>query len=61
MYRGHTPKFAKRFAEIGDAIVDATKQYVDEVRARSFPGAEHSFKPNTSVAVVDAPKRAASA
>jgi 3-methyl-2-oxobutanoate hydroxymethyltransferase len=61
MYRGHTPRFAKRFAEVGDAIVDATRQYVDEVRARSFPGAEHSFKPNAPVTAVDTPKRAASA
>ena len=61
MYRGHTPKFAKRFDEIGDAIVGATKQYVDEVRTRSFPGPEHSFKPNAAVAAIDAPKRAASA
>jgi 3-methyl-2-oxobutanoate hydroxymethyltransferase len=61
MYRGHTPRFAKRFAEVGDAIVDATRQYVDEVRARAFPGAEHSFKPNASVTAVDTPKRAASA
>lgn len=61
MYRGHTPKFAKRFAEIGDAIVGATRQYVDEVRARSFPGPEHSFKPNAVVGSGDTPKRAASA
>lgn len=61
MYRGHTPKFAKRFEEIGDAIVGATRQYVDEVRTRSFPGPEHSFKPNTAVGSVETPKRAASA
>ena len=30
---GHAPKFAKRFAELGDAIVAATRRYVDEVRA----------------------------
>jgi 3-methyl-2-oxobutanoate hydroxymethyltransferase len=46
MSRGHAPKFAKHFAEIGDAIVTATERYVSEVRGRTFPAAEHAFKPN---------------
>jgi len=46
MFREIKPKFAKRFAEVGDAIVDATRSYVDEVRTRAFPAQEHSFKPN---------------
>lgn len=43
MYRGMRPKFVKRFAELGDAIVSAAKTYADEVRAGSFPAAEHSY------------------
>jgi 3-methyl-2-oxobutanoate hydroxymethyltransferase len=46
MLRGHSPKFAKRFAEVGDAIVDAMRSYVSEVQAHAFPGPEHSYKPN---------------
>jgi 3-methyl-2-oxobutanoate hydroxymethyltransferase len=46
MFRDLKPKFAKRFAEVGDQIVDATRAYVDEVQGRAFPGPEHSFKPN---------------
>ena len=46
MYRDLSPKFAKRFAEIGDQIVGATRAYVDEVQSRAFPGPEHAFKPN---------------
>jgi 3-methyl-2-oxobutanoate hydroxymethyltransferase len=46
MSRGHAPKFAKHFAEVGDAIVEATSRYVAEVRAGTFPSAEHAFKPN---------------
>jgi 3-methyl-2-oxobutanoate hydroxymethyltransferase len=46
MSRGHAPKFAKHFAEIGDAIVEATSRYVAEVRTGTFPSAEHAFKPN---------------
>jgi 3-methyl-2-oxobutanoate hydroxymethyltransferase len=46
MSRGHAPKFAKRYAELGDAIVNAAASYVAEVRSRAFPSAEHAFKPN---------------
>ena len=46
MSRGHAPKFAKRYAELGDAIVDAAERYVAEVRSGAFPSAEHAFKPN---------------
>jgi 3-methyl-2-oxobutanoate hydroxymethyltransferase len=43
MFRGLRPKFVKRYAEVGDAIVEATKQYVDEVRKGAFPTEAHSF------------------
>ena len=49
MYRDLKPKFAKRFAEVGDQVVGAVRAYVEEVQARSFPGPEHSFKPNSAV------------
>lgn len=44
--RGHTPKFAKRYAELGDAVVAATRRYVEEVRGGTFPAAEQTYKPN---------------
>ena len=40
------PKFAKRFAEVREQIVEATRAYVGEVQGRSFPAAEHTFKPS---------------
>jgi 3-methyl-2-oxobutanoate hydroxymethyltransferase len=46
MFRELSPKFAKRYAELGDLIVEATSAYVTEVQERAFPGPEHSFKPN---------------
>ncbi len=46
MSRGHAPRFAKRYAQVGDAIVDATARYVAEVRSGAFPSTEHTFKPN---------------
>lgn len=46
MYPELSPKFAKRFAEVGEQILGATRAYVDEVQARTFPGPEHAFKAN---------------
>jgi 3-methyl-2-oxobutanoate hydroxymethyltransferase len=46
MMRGHSPKFAKRYAELGDAIVAAVSDYVGEVQSGAFPAREHSYKPN---------------
>jgi len=46
MVRGHMPKFAKRFAQLGDAAVSAMEAYVREVRSGEFPAAEHTYKPN---------------
>jgi 3-methyl-2-oxobutanoate hydroxymethyltransferase len=46
MGRGHSPKFAKAYAQLGDAIVAATRRYIDEVQSGAFPAEEHSYKPN---------------
>jgi 3-methyl-2-oxobutanoate hydroxymethyltransferase len=43
MYRDLRPKFVKHFGEIGQGIVDATKNYVSEVKSGAFPTAAHSF------------------
>jgi 3-methyl-2-oxobutanoate hydroxymethyltransferase len=48
--RGHQPKFAKRFANLGDAAVDAFSAYVAEVRAGTFPGAGQTYKANGAIA-----------
>ena len=53
MSRGHSPKFAKHFAELGDAIVGAVKSYVSEVEAGTFPGPEHTYKPNAITPAAD--------
>jgi 3-methyl-2-oxobutanoate hydroxymethyltransferase len=46
MYPDLRPKFAKRYAEVGEQVMKAARDYVSEVRERSFPAAEHTFKPN---------------
>ena len=39
----YSPKFVKRYAELGPIISEAVKNYIDEVRSGEFPTAEHSF------------------
>jgi 3-methyl-2-oxobutanoate hydroxymethyltransferase len=46
MYPEMKPKFAKRFSEVGEQIMQATRAYVGEVQQRTFPAPEHTFKPN---------------
>jgi 3-methyl-2-oxobutanoate hydroxymethyltransferase len=38
-----TPSFVKRYAEWGAAIDEAAAHYAEEVKARRFPGAEHTY------------------
>jgi 3-methyl-2-oxobutanoate hydroxymethyltransferase len=60
--RGHRPKFAKCYAELGDAVVGAVRAYVTEVRTGAFPAKEHTYRANetrrdsdTEVHAIDAP------
>jgi 3-methyl-2-oxobutanoate hydroxymethyltransferase len=39
----YSPKFVKRYADLGPIISDAVQQYVSEVRNGEFPTEEHSF------------------
>jgi 3-methyl-2-oxobutanoate hydroxymethyltransferase len=39
----YSPKFVKRYAELGPTISEAVKQYIAEVKAGEFPTEEHSF------------------
>ena len=39
------PRFVKRYGALGEAASRAIADYADEVRNRSFPGADHVYKP----------------
>ena len=39
---GFTPKFLKRYAELGQATRDAVSRFGDEVRTGAYPGPEHT-------------------
>ena len=38
------PRFSKQFGAVGEAMRGAAAAYVDEVKAVSFPGPEHTFE-----------------
>jgi 3-methyl-2-oxobutanoate hydroxymethyltransferase len=39
-----SPKFLRRFAELGEAVRGAAREFAEEVRAGDYPGREHSFE-----------------
>lgn len=41
---GFCPKFVKRYADLHSKMTEAFKAYAADVKARSFPAAEHTFK-----------------
>lgn len=48
LFLDFTPKFVKRYGEMGNLIAECGRQYAEEVRARTFPGPEHCFGVKTS-------------
>jgi 3-methyl-2-oxobutanoate hydroxymethyltransferase len=55
------PRFVKRYADVGRAVVDAVGEYIDEVRTGAFPTEEHSFhRRRRGGAVREAPAASAS-
>lgn len=46
------PRFVRRFADLGEAVVAALDEYAAEVKSGGFPAAEETFDPAPSLAVV---------
>lgn len=44
MYSDFTPKFVKKYANLGEIMTAAFKQYDEEVKSSVFPAAEHTYK-----------------
>ena len=53
LFSDFTPKFVKRYAELGAQVSDAVQAYANEVRSRRFPGPEHVFAPKPSGSSTD--------
>jgi 3-methyl-2-oxobutanoate hydroxymethyltransferase len=44
LFSDFTPKFVKRYANIGEQIQTAARAYADEVRTGAFPAPEHTYQ-----------------
>ena len=49
MFTDFKPKFVKHFANVGQIMTEAFKAYDAEVKAGSFPAAEHTYKIDDSI------------
>ncbi len=43
IYSDFSPKFVKKYADIGNTVIDALKNYDNEVKSGVFPANEHSY------------------
>lgn len=44
IFQAFTPKFVKRYAELGKEIQSTFEEYAKEVRSDQFPLPEHTYK-----------------
>lgn len=44
MFTDYVPKFVKQFANVGDVMKQAFRDYMDEIQSGAFPAEEHSYK-----------------
>ena len=44
LFTDFTPKFVRRYADLGSQVADAAARYAEDVRARRFPGPENTFR-----------------
>lgn len=49
MYSDLTPKFVRKFADVGEIMKSAFKEYDKAVKTGEFPAAEHGFKIDESI------------
>ena len=44
IFQAFTPKFVKRYANVGDEMLKGLKAYVEDVRSARFPEEKHTYK-----------------
>ena len=44
MFSDYVPKFVRQFANVGEVIKNAFKEYIEEVQNGNFPAEEHTYK-----------------
>ncbi len=44
LYSDFSPKFVKKFANVGEVMRDGIKKYIEEVKSCAFPKEEHTFE-----------------
>lgn len=49
MYSDFTPKFVKKYGELGESMKNCFKEYCSEVKNCTFPKEENSFKMSEEV------------
>jgi 3-methyl-2-oxobutanoate hydroxymethyltransferase len=42
-----TPRFVKRYDDLATRIGEAARTYAEEVRARTFPGSDQTYRPKS--------------
>ncbi len=52
------PRFLKRYADLSEIIPQAVGRYVEDVKAKAFPTAEHAFQRNAAIYSAATPKKA---
>lgn len=49
MFSDFAPKFVKRYAQIGEVMKEAFRNYINEVQSGAFPAQEHEYSVDDSV------------
>lgn len=49
MFQAFTPKFVKKYAEVGKVITDAMREYISDIKALKFPEDKHVYHIKDSI------------
>lgn len=49
MFQAFTPKFVKKYADVGKVITDAMTEYISDIKSLSFPEDKHVYHIKDSI------------